>query len=129
MFARRMTGAELAGAILDAARFAGFQATHFCPARTAHGWRTPLQGDKGYPDLTLARRGDVLVLELKGDHDRLRDEQVRWLAQLGAPDGGRVLAGIVTPGELDDVVRYLVGRASEAELRDALHARWEGVAS
>jgi VRR-NUC domain len=122
-----MTGAELASTIIGAARFAGWQATHFRPARTAQGWRTPLTGDKGYPDLTLARRGEVLALELKGDRDRLRPEQATWIEALGGPTGGVVTAGLVTATELDAVLAFLLGQADEPELRAALAERWKAV--
>ena len=120
-----MTGAELASALIEAARFAGWQATHFRPARTAHGWRTPLTGDQGYPDLTLARRGEVLALELKGDRDRLRPEQETWIEALGGPPGGVVTAGLVTATELDAVLACLLGQAGEKDLlRAALADHW-----
>jgi hypothetical protein len=54
-----VTEADLQATILDAARLLGWRACHFRPARTTRGWRTPVEGDPGFPDLTLAKAGVV----------------------------------------------------------------------
>ena len=69
------TGREIIQTLIEAARFGGWRCTHFRPARTARGWRTPLEGQSGYPDLTIARDGDALAPEVKAKRDRLRDYQ------------------------------------------------------
>lgn len=56
---------------------------HFRPARTAAGWRTPLSGDRGVPDLLLARRGRLILAELKSERGRLGSGQREWLDALG----------------------------------------------
>jgi hypothetical protein len=53
-----------------------------------HGWlvfslpmaklRRPVKNATGYPDLTLARNGEVLWLELKTERGQLSDDQLRW---------------------------------------------------
>lgn len=59
---------------------------HFRPARTAHGWRTPVSADgKGFPDLVLVRDRAVLV-ELKSVKGTLTEEQARWLEALKRAD-------------------------------------------
>lgn len=45
--------------------------------------RTPLQGDRGFPDLVLARDGEVLHVELKLDGSYLRPDQKLWQAAMG----------------------------------------------
>lgn len=73
-----MTEAELKRAVLRMAYGAGWLVYHV-PATTVRG----SQG-RGYPDLTLARDGRVLWLELKQESGTLREEQLRWSAELPA---------------------------------------------
>ena len=44
--------------------------------------RRPVKDASGYPDLTLARDGRVLWLELKQEDANLRTEQMQWLHHL-----------------------------------------------
>jgi hypothetical protein len=90
---RRSTTSEAAftGQVLQAARLLGWQSAHFRPARTARGWRTPVQGDgKGFPDLILLRGPRLVVAELKVDGGRLRPEQESWLAAFRQLPGAEV---------------------------------------
>jgi hypothetical protein len=120
-----VNGAELTSAIRETAALTGWRLSHLRPARSTRGWRTPLEGDAGFPDLVLARRGVVLLPEVKGDGDRLRNEQAGWLTALGAPAPAVALAGIVTPRELDGVLRFLGGRSDLGELERALATSWD----
>jgi hypothetical protein len=106
---RRVSGTDLARTLRDGARAGGWRHVHFRPARNAAGeWRTPFSGDRGFPDVVLARSGEVYLFELKAKGDRLREGQADWLAALGAPQGfGIVGAGIVTPDEVEAVAEYL----------------------
>lgn len=72
-------------AVIDLARLRGWHVMHARPARTAKGWRTPIQGDVGYPDLTLARLGWVIFAELKSSSGRLTEAQAGWLRALTSP--------------------------------------------
>lgn len=74
---------DLKARIIDTAKAYGWRVCHFRPARTAKGWRTPLEGDKGLPDLVLARDGVVILAELKSDKGKPTDDQVLWLEALG----------------------------------------------
>lgn len=77
-----MTETELLDATLELAALFGWRSAHFRPARTAHGWRTPVAGDgKGWPDLILIRER-ILVAELKSARGALSAEQRRWLDDL-----------------------------------------------
>jgi hypothetical protein len=80
-----MTEADLLRGVLDLCRVLGWRTLHVRPARTAHGWRTAVQGDgAGFPDV-LALRGDCIVAaELKADRGNLTDEQRDWLAAFAA---------------------------------------------
>lgn len=75
--------ADLLQRTIDTARYSGWLCAHFRPARTARGWRTPMQGDAGLPDLILARRGVVIAAELKSERGRLGPGQREWLDALG----------------------------------------------
>ena len=69
--------------VIAYAREHGWMVAHFRPARTAKGWRTPMQGDPGFPDLVLARDGKVLLIELKrvGQHPTIA--QNNWMRESG----------------------------------------------
>lgn len=78
---------QLQDAILDAAEKLGWLRMHTRPGRTADGWRTPLQGDKGFPDLVLARgepKPGLLLIELKSQRGgKTTPEQRTWIKALG----------------------------------------------
>lgn len=70
-------------AVIEAARLLGWRVHHSRPARLANGqWRTPLQGDPGFPDLILSRAGDLIAAELKSERGRLSAPQREWLVAL-----------------------------------------------
>ena len=96
-------------AVLDAARLFGWRVAHFRPARTAHGWRTPVQADgAGFPDLILCRGDRLIAAELKRERGRLRAEQEAWLDALAVAgaetytwrpsDWDAVIAALQHPG-------------------------------
>ena len=75
--------ADFQAAIIDLALLYHWHVCHFRPARTAKGWRTPIIGHKGFPDLILARKREVIVAELKRQHAKLEPDQQVWLHHLG----------------------------------------------
>jgi len=79
----RVTEKEFQDAVIALAKLRGWLVAHFRPARTEHGWRTPMQGDKGFPDLVLARSGVVLFVELKVKGRRITPGQATWGAAIG----------------------------------------------
>lgn len=81
--AAAMTEAELQAAVIDLARFYGWLVHHTRPALRQSGrWSTPIQGDRGYPDLTLAKVGRLLIPELKSQRGVRTCEQIRWAEAL-----------------------------------------------
>jgi hypothetical protein len=84
--------------VIDLAKRCGWLVTHFRPARTQRGYRTAIQGDKGFCDLVLARRGVVLIRECKTDAGQLRPDQRAWLAELGP------IAAVWRPRDWDSVI-------------------------
>jgi hypothetical protein len=73
-----MNEADYQARIIDTARLHGWRCAHFRPAHTAKGWRTPIEGDRGFPDLVLARDGHIIIAELKSDRGRLGPGQSEW---------------------------------------------------
>jgi hypothetical protein len=69
--------------VIARAKESGYMVVHFRKAQSAKGFRTPIQGDTGAPDLLLAREGDVLLPELKRDGTYPRADQREWLRHLG----------------------------------------------
>lgn len=78
-----LSEAEFTKLVIDRARATGWKVSHFRPAKTTKGWRTPVEGDAGCPDLILARRGRVLLVELKKERGSVRPEQRQWLREAG----------------------------------------------
>lgn len=80
---RATTEAELQVAVIDLARLRGWLVHHTRPARlSSGGWRTPIQGHAGYPDLTMARGGRLVFAELKSQRGRLTPDQAVWINEL-----------------------------------------------
>ena len=101
MTALRVSEADWTRTVTDIATLYGWIWAHFRPAQTAKGWRTPMSGHTGFPDLVLARDGDVLLVELKQDGKYPRPDQRLWLAHLG-PHGC-----VWRPADLDTVTARL----------------------
>lgn len=72
--------------VLDYARAVGWHRMHTrsVPVKQGSGFRhiTPLSGEEGYPDLTLARMGRIAILELKSERGYASEQQVGWLNAL-----------------------------------------------
>jgi hypothetical protein len=92
-----MRESELQAAVIETARLLNWRVAHFRPARTNRGWRTPMTGDPGWPDLSLAREGRLVFLELKAKGKRPTPEQEGWLGVLSSVPG--VEAHVVTESD------------------------------
>lgn len=70
--------------IIEAARLGGWLVHAERAAQTKRGWRTPVQGVSGFPDLVLvhAERKRVMFIELKRHPNRLSPAQELWRDQL-----------------------------------------------
>lgn len=78
-----MSEAQFTSTVIELAKFRGWLVCHFRPARTVRGWRTPVEGDKGFPDLCLARKHRTIFAELKVGRGKLSLEQQAWADALG----------------------------------------------
>lgn len=85
--------AELRARVVQLAHAAGWRVFSLPIAKT----RRPVKDAVGYPDLTLARHGDVLWLELKADSGIVSDVQRAWAEAVGL-DRHRV----IRPSDLED---------------------------
>lgn len=78
-----VTESQFAETVIQLAHYRGWRVVHFRPARTEKGWRTAMVGDRGFPDLVLARRGVVLHVELKRQDGRMGLGQPEWATAIG----------------------------------------------
>ena len=79
--------AAFTAAVIEAAHALGWIVHHCRPGRTAKGWTTPIQGDKGFPDLVMVRKHRLIFAELKGidvreRRGKLSFSQSKWILAL-----------------------------------------------
>src|SRR5262245_13387842 len=79
---RKLTESEFTTQIIEYAALHGWLITHFRPARSVRGWRTPLQGNPGFPDLVLCRGDRIIFAELKVGYNQPTEGQAQWLRRL-----------------------------------------------
>lgn len=80
----KQTEAQFQQTVIMFAQLRGWLVHHTRPAlRQSGGWSTPIQGNRGFPDLVLARNGTVLFVELKSATGRLSVDQKSWLEAIG----------------------------------------------
>lgn len=78
----RPTEADCQKTIVAAAIMLGYRVHHTRPAQTRRGWRTPMIGHVGFPDLVIAGHGRIWFVELKRKPNKVDDPQQHWLAAL-----------------------------------------------
>lgn len=107
--ARDMTEAEFQAEVVKLAKIQGFLVCHVYPAQNSAGvWVTPTTY-KGFPDLTLVKRGRLIFLELKKVGGKATPEQRRWIATAQTVPG--VEAWVVDPTDWPEVHAALTRRA------------------
>ncbi len=88
-----MTETELKDAVIELAGWLGWMVHHDRPAQNRRGeWATHIQGDKGFPDLCMARDGHVVFAELKSEKGRKANAQATWALAI-ATDGSTLTRG------------------------------------
>lgn len=104
----RLRESEVQRLVTDAAVLFGWSWVHFRPARTEHGWRTPVSGPlgAGWPDVFLAnpRTHRILAVEVKGHGGHVSDDQARVHALLRASG---LEVHVVGPAEVDAFLEVL----------------------
>ena len=119
-----ITEAQFQRTVMDIARTYGWRIYHARPAMMRSGqWATATDGDVGWPDLAMARKGRLILAELKSQKGRVKPEQQAWISALlgwSSPDGtGDTLTGdakllcgafaiyLWRPSDLEDIKRVL----------------------
>lgn len=119
-----MKEVELQTAVIDLARICGWRCAHFRPAKTAHGWRTPVQADgAGFPDLVLTRPPELLIAELKAEKGRLSDAQKHWLQEFDLCD---IEWYIWKPSDWDDIEARLTRPRQRIPSERCGRIHWSG---
>ena len=107
----RATEKQCQATIVDAARLLGYRTLSIRVAYSKGKYSTPIQGDPGYPDLTLVHsRGGLLFVELKRWPNALEPEQVKWRQAL--TEAGAIWRLVWVPEQLDDFLAELRDRAA-----------------
>lgn len=77
---RDISEEELVDTLLEYGKTGGWLCTHFRPAKTNKGYRTLLQGNKGYFDITMMHKDlrRTLFIECKSKKGTLKPEQKQW---------------------------------------------------
>jgi VRR-NUC domain-containing protein len=93
----------------------GYRVLAIRPAIGRQGrWQSPIQGDAGYPDLTLVHpRAGVLFVELKRKPNRLDPDQKRWGEALR--EAGAEWRVVWVPEQLDAFCQELADRTKPRE--------------
>lgn len=91
-----MTENELKGHIVKMAYARGWQVYHVPQSTMRNG------GGRGYPDLTLARDGEVQWMELKREDGKLTIEQAGW--QLALPRCEVIRPSDLARGRVDELL-------------------------
>lgn len=71
-----------ASQVEDLLKLYGWRWTHFRPAWSSKGYRTPIKGHKGFPDYVAVRPPRLLFIELKDQYSKPSPEQEAWLGDL-----------------------------------------------
>ena len=75
---RREKEADVCRTVEAALTAFGYRWTHFRPAKTDKGWRTPLTGDRGFVDYVCVRGNRLIFIETKRELGKLEPEQEAW---------------------------------------------------
>ena len=80
-----MNEADFATEVYDLLRRFDWRWTHFRPGLTQKGWRTPLTGDPGFPDIIAVRASPPVVIPPKVQQAGHETESLSHYVTLPAP--------------------------------------------
>lgn len=96
------TETQFQNSIIDYAKLRGWLVFHDNDSR---------RNRAGFPDLVLAREGEVVFAELKSQHGRIRPEQHQWLESLAPEtteaDGATHSVYLWRPADWTEIERVL----------------------
>ena len=79
---REISEASFTAQVIEQARWRGWLCHHCRPAQDRSGrWKTPIQGDPGFPDVLCLRQDRVVLAELKAMRGKVTPAQEEWLKQ------------------------------------------------
>ena len=70
------------GRVIEYALLRGWLVHHCRSVWTASGYKTPIQGSPGFPDLCMTRLSRVVFAEIKDTYSKPTELQAEWLATL-----------------------------------------------
>lgn len=98
---------ECEDAIIAAAKLANWKVHAERKAGAGSNWRTPIKGDRGYPDLTMVKGTTLLFIELKRDGTgRIGPGQDEWIDALDLVPGVQAMI-VWVPSDQDRLIRAL----------------------
>jgi len=104
----RATEDECEDTIVAAASLLGYRVHVERKARTRRGWRTPIKGHPGWPDLVIVGHGRLIVAELKRKPNRLDPDQAVWLDALRNVTGSVLDVQLLwVPEQMQSFIDYL----------------------
>lgn len=86
---------ECQSAIIQAAQSLGYRAHAERQARVEGSWRTPVEGDAGFPDLVIIGYGHIFIYELKRLPVKYQRGQLEWLALAEQVTAMQVHSGVL----------------------------------
>lgn len=105
---RSMGEGEFLRNVCHLLKLGGWRYTHSRPAIDRSGrWSTPIQGDRGFPDIFAVheRRELAIAIELKTDTGKTSTHQDEWLAALTTAG---IHAAVWRPKQIDEIAKFLV---------------------
>lgn len=104
-----LRGKPLQKAIIAEAQRQGWIVAHFYAVESKNrGWVTPCGANgKGFPDLLMVR-DRVIAMEVKGDGDSMKPDQIKWQQAFSMAEGAQFV--VATPakwfdGTIDEILR------------------------
>jgi hypothetical protein len=106
---KTLTEKSFQDTVIEAATLYGWMVHAERPAMTQNGWRTPIQGLAGFPDLVLCHpeKQVIIFAELKSESGKVSEAQQDWIIALGQCSGVKVF--LWRPSDWNQIEKVLEG--------------------